>query len=75
MPTDQWLAFAGTCYEELLTPQMSVTMETNQMNKSMTENAQGKCLRGMNITVNKFFSLKRLIEKVKQAGQVSWGLV
>lgn len=48
-------------------------METNQTKRSMKETAPGKCLRGINITINKFFSLKGLAEKVKEAGQVSQG--
>lgn len=46
-------------------------METNQMSRSMRETAPGKCLRGINITINKFFSLKGPTEKAEGAGQVS----
>lgn len=48
-------------------------METNQMSRSMRETAPGKCLRGRNITINKFFSLKVLTENVEEAAQVSQG--
>lgn len=48
-------------------------METNQMSRSMRKTAPGKCLQGINITLNKFSSLKGLVEKVEEADQVSQG--